>query len=298
METGREVAISYTISKEVAGADRQDEYRNMTHLRTARLQGDCTGVGCGAVQWAGHRRRRLAHSAPGGQRPAGRFTESHTSLGYEKSEAGLRCLARSLEARLTWVNVMRLVSDKAGRLSVHTPFREVPCTDSCTRQSSGAVLQTAAAQVSLCPVTCDDVRKLDLRLCRVPRMSHTLGIGDPVRCGPQGRSAIRRAPGAVIFLDQRCRISSDHPGDGTDVPPRVKVAAARGIVIALDAPDNRFPEAGLLADLRQGKTSLAAGFCQGRADGHRRAPFGCQASIATLNYARSYSRIQKSIDCN
>jgi hypothetical protein len=131
-----------------------------------------------------------------------------TSLGYEKSEAGLRCLARSLEARLTWVNVMRLVSDKASRLSVHTPFREVPCTDSCTRQSSGAVLQTAAAQVSLCPVTCDDVRKLDLRLCRVPRMSHTLGIGDPVRCGPQGRSAIRRAPGAVIGLDSAAGLSA------------------------------------------------------------------------------------------
>ena len=34
-------------------------------------------------------------------------------------------------------------------------------------------------------MTCDDVRELDLRLCSVPRMSHTLGIGDPVRCWPQ-----------------------------------------------------------------------------------------------------------------
>jgi len=40
-----------------------------------------------------------------------------------------------------------------------------------------AVLQTAAAQVGLCPVTCDDVRKLDLRLCCAPHMSHTSAIG-------------------------------------------------------------------------------------------------------------------------
>jgi hypothetical protein len=54
--------------------------------------------------------------------------------------------------------------------------------------------------------------------------------------------------------------------------PARKVAAARGIVIAFDAPDNRLPDAGLLTDLGQGKTSLAAGFRQSLADGHRCAP--------------------------
>jgi hypothetical protein len=46
------------------------------------------------------------------------------SLGHEKREAGLRCLAWSPEAGLTWVNVMRLVSDEASRLSAHTRFRK------------------------------------------------------------------------------------------------------------------------------------------------------------------------------
>ena len=45
------------------------------------------------------------------------------SLGHEKREAGFWCLAWSHEARLTWVNVMRLVSDEASRLSVQTWFR-------------------------------------------------------------------------------------------------------------------------------------------------------------------------------
>ena len=77
-------------------------------------------------------------------------------LGYEKSEAGLRCLALSLEARFTLVNVMRLVSDKASRLSANTQFRYVLCTDSCTHQPLAAVLQIASAQVSFCPVSCDE----------------------------------------------------------------------------------------------------------------------------------------------
>jgi hypothetical protein len=59
------------------------------------------------------------------------------SLGYEKREAGFRCLAWSLEAGLTRVNAMRLVSDEASRLSVHNPFGGVPCTDPCTRLSNG-----------------------------------------------------------------------------------------------------------------------------------------------------------------
>jgi hypothetical protein len=46
------------------------------------------------------------------------------SLGYEKREAGFRCLAWSLEDRFTWANVMQLISGETSRLSVHTPFRE------------------------------------------------------------------------------------------------------------------------------------------------------------------------------
>jgi len=92
-------------------------------------------------------------------------------LGYEKREAGFRCLAQSLEVGFTWVNMMRLVSDEASRLSVQTPFREVSCTDSCTRQSSRAVVPTATAQVGLWPVICGDARGLDRRLRCIPRMS-------------------------------------------------------------------------------------------------------------------------------
>ena len=44
-----------------------------------------------------------------------------SSLGYEKREAGFRYLALSLEEGLTWVNVIRLLSDGASRLSVCSP---------------------------------------------------------------------------------------------------------------------------------------------------------------------------------
>jgi hypothetical protein len=63
------------------------------------------------------------------------------------------------------------VSDKASRLSVHAPFRYVSCTDSCTRQSSGAVLKTATAQTDVVPVICGDSCGFDRRLRCIPHMS-------------------------------------------------------------------------------------------------------------------------------
>jgi hypothetical protein len=62
----------------------------------------------------------------------GALSRCRSSLGYEKREAGFRCLAWSPAARLTWPDVMRLVSEETSRLSVHTSFRGVSCTDSCT----------------------------------------------------------------------------------------------------------------------------------------------------------------------
>jgi len=72
------------------------------------------------------------------------------------------------------------------------------------------------------------------------------------------RDRARRVVGRVILGDQRPGISSDDPRDGADVPPGVEVAAARAVVVLLDAADDGFPDAGLLADLGHGKTGPAA----------------------------------------
>ena len=58
-------------------------------------------------------------------------------LGYEKREAGFRCLAWSLDVAFTWVNGIRLVSDEASGLSVHSPFRGIPPL--CVPRISGKV---------------------------------------------------------------------------------------------------------------------------------------------------------------
>jgi hypothetical protein len=48
----------------------------------------------------------------------------------------------------------------------------------------------------------------------------------------------------------------------------VEIAAAGGVIVALDAADDSFPDPGLLADLAGGETGPAARFRQGFADAH------------------------------
>jgi hypothetical protein len=150
------------------------------------------------------------------------------SLGYEPTDVCLCCLGQSLVTALTSADLRREVVPGLPHLSRLSLSRCVrftnrftePVLDLCFLRFHGreharsglsvhpvtmgrpargtgrnpAVLQTATAQVGLCPVTCDDVRELDLRLCCVPRMSHTLGIG-------LGNRTVSLGIGQIIALD-------------------------------------------------------------------------------------------------
>ncbi len=79
-----------------------------------------------------------------------------------------------------------------------------------------------------------------------------------------------RAVLGVVRADQRDRVGADDGGDAADVAAGVEVTAARGKVVLLDVPDDRFPDPGLMADLADGETGLTAGFRQAFADAHAR----------------------------
>jgi hypothetical protein len=88
----------------------------------------------------------------------------------------------------------------------------------------------------------------------------------------RGRGRLWPGVSGVIRGDQWPRIGSDGMSDGADVPPGVEVPAASAIVVVLDAADDGFPDAGLLADLGHGETGPAARFRQVFADAHAAPP--------------------------
>src|SRR6185437_15196080 len=81
--------------------------------------------------------------------------------------------------------------------------------------------------------------------------------------------------------DQRLRVNPDCHRDAADVAAGIEVTAASGEVVALDAPDDRLPDAGALAYLRHGHSGLAASRCQCVTNGHATPPRllinGCNA---------------------
>src|SRR5262249_17836576 len=81
-----------------------------------------------------------------------------------------------------------------------------------------------------------------------------------------------RAVRGVVLVDQRFGVDPDHARDAADVAAGVEVAAAGGEVIMLDATDDRLPDTGPLADLRNGETGLAAALRQGVTDAHAAPP--------------------------
>ena len=89
------------------------------------------------------------------------------------------------------------------------------------------------------------------------------------------RQDVGRPADRVVLLDQRRWVGPHGLGDAADVPPRVEVAAAPGVVVAFDPPDDRFPDPGLLTDLGNGETGSLARFRQGRTDGHAAPPQLC-----------------------
>jgi hypothetical protein len=76
----------------------------------------------------------------------------------------------------------------------------------------------------------------------------------------------------VVFGDQRPGVGPDDLGDAADVRPGVKVATARGVVVALDPRDDRFLYAGLLTDLGHGQAGPLARSGQGVTDRHAAPP--------------------------
>jgi hypothetical protein len=90
------------------------------------------------------------------------------------------------------------------------------------------------------------------------------------------RQHLRRPADRVVLLDQRPGVGPDGLGDATNVPPRVEIAAAPGVVVALDPPDDRFPYPGPLTDLGNGDTGSLARFRQGCTDRHTAPPQLCR----------------------
>jgi hypothetical protein len=85
----------------------------------------------------------------------------------------------------------------------------------------------------------------------------------------------------VVLPDQRLRGQADGGGDAADMAARVEVAAAAGEVIGLDAPDDRFPDPGLLADLGDSETGLTPSFRQRVSDAHAAPPLAFVAISPT-----------------
>ncbi len=92
------------------------------------------------------------------------------------------------------------------------------------------------------------------------------------RIGHILRDRLRPQPGRVVLPDQRLRISPDGPGDAPDIRPGVKVPTTRRVVVTLDLFDDRFPDAGPLANLGNGETGLAPRLREGFADAHSAPP--------------------------
>ena len=91
--------------------------------------------------------------------------------------------------------------------------------------------------------------------------------------GPAGSGTGRRqAVAGVVLPDQRLGVGAHAAGDGADVPACVEICAAGGEVIRFDSADDPLPDAGLLADLGSGETSLVPRRCQDRTDAHATPP--------------------------
>ncbi len=86
---------------------------------------------------------------------------------------------------------------------------------------------------------------------------------------------LRRPLHLVVLPDQRLRVGADGARDAADVAASVEVATARRVVTALNPPDDRLPDTGPLANLRNGETSLATCLCQGVTDAHAAPPLLC-----------------------
>src|SRR4029077_17708700 len=86
------------------------------------------------------------------------------------------------------------------------------------------------------------------------------GRGRRVRDPFDVRERVARGVGAglvvfaVVFADQRPGVDADGAGERANVSAHEDVAAAGVVVILLDAPDDRSPDLGALAELVHGKT--------------------------------------------
>src|SRR5712691_1744701 len=93
-------------------------------------------------------------------------------------------------------------------------------------------------------------------------------------------TGLRRAVAGVVLRDQRLAVRANGTSDGADVPARIEVCAAGGEVVPFDPPDDRLPDPGSLADLRNGQTSLAPCGCQDLSDAHAAPPLPDRAAAS------------------
>src|ERR1022692_4348056 len=114
----------------------------------------------------------------------------------------------------------------------------------------------------------------------------------------RGRDRPRRPVRLVVLPDQRLRIRSDDPGDAADVPAGIETPAAGRVLTALDAPDDCLPDAGPLADLRDGETCLAARCGQGITDAHAAPPLLCSTACRPGDASSSYLNLQSLRTCS
>jgi hypothetical protein len=96
------------------------------------------------------------------------------------------------------------------------------------------------------------------------------------------RQHLRRPADRVVFLDQRPGVGPYGLSDAADVPPRVEVAATPGIVVALDPPDDRFPNPGPVTDLGKGETGSLARVRQVCTNRHAAPPQLCPPRVLPL----------------
>src|SRR5215469_10126567 len=103
-------------------------------------------------------------------------------------------------------------------------------------------------------------------------------------------SRLGRHVRGVVLRNQRDRIGPDHAGDCADVTARVVVTAARRVVVAFYAADDRFSDTGALAHLRDGQSGFSSRLGQRPADAHVSPPrFEPLLKSSYRQYAAGYA---------
>ena len=195
----------------------------MTHLLRLRLHGDCTGVAWVWCIWQASG-GRLAHSAPSGQRPAGRVIESHTSLGYEPYDDCLSRLGLSLAGAVTSADRTDPISLRRLRLPCLELSRRVRFTNRFTEQAID--LRFTAPSWRL-PSSDTAVTS---RLAKRPRDLPGLDTADSRDAATARRTAILTSDSAASRLRPAGSVSNRGPEAAQKADPLLRRSGTTGPV--------------------------------------------------------------------